>query len=125
MRAVAFGLGQSTAKAWRPLRREGVQKAVAPGGSVPARAPTPRAPVLEAEAAATAGREGPERPRHRPRDPATQPPSYSGQKKRPRAQSAFWVDARRAKATMCANRRQAPVMSKSGWMQPPPSARGD
>src|SRR5437763_6710277 len=39
MRAFAFGLGQSTANAWRPLLREGVQKAVAPGGSVPARAP--------------------------------------------------------------------------------------
>ena len=55
MRAVAFGLGQSTANAWRPLLREGVQKAVAPGGSVPARAPTPRATVLEAEAEATYG----------------------------------------------------------------------
>src|SRR5436309_8346127 len=124
MRAFAFGLGQSTANAWRPLLREGVQKAVAPGGSVPARAPTPRATVLEAEAAATSGRDGPERPRHRPRDPETQTPSYSGKKKRPRSKSAFWVDARRAKATMCANRRQATVMSKSWWMKPPPRARG-
>src|SRR5262249_39984956 len=87
--ACEFRMVHSTAHEWRHIRSGGGQKALEHGGYVPERAPKQLATVLASEAESTYGREGTERPRHRPRDPEKQKPYDSGKKKHTRSRRSL------------------------------------
>jgi hypothetical protein len=78
--AFEFGMVQSTANEWIHILSEILQKALDRGGYVPERDPKQLAPVLGAEAEATYGIDGTERPRQRPCDTEKQKNYYSGKK---------------------------------------------
>ncbi len=85
MLAFAFCMVQSTANAWMQILSEVLKKALDHGAYLPEREPKQLETVRASGPESTYGRDGTERPRQRPRDPAKQKHYYSGKKKRTRS----------------------------------------
>ena len=96
MLALEFAMAQSTAKAWMPILREVLKKALDHGGYGPARAPQQLGAVLASAAAAPSGIDGPERPRQRPRDAEKHKHYDSGKNKRTRSRPSCLAASIRA-----------------------------